>query len=297
MSDGIFVSFASADQRYAERIISVLERHDFPCWVSYRDVGVGENYQESITRALRSAKALMVIISRNANLSTEIPKELSLASRYKILTIPLRMEDVEPNDALSYELATRQWIDMFGDWEAGCERLFAQLAGRVPTDAAIGAAARSGARPASMPRVADAQRGRPRALSPAAVAPQELSRAVAAGLARPGSAGSVVVAPRPIQLTQPAPGAARPPLPAPSATAVASAQNVTAQGRSGRWIGPVAFILAAAVFAFLAVDWFRRGEPSPLELLFWAILLIGCARLLQTIVRLLIGGSLRPSSA
>src|SRR5690348_1000790 len=81
MSGGIFVSFASADQRYAERIISVLERHDFPCWVSYRDVGVGENYQESITRALRSAEALMVIISRSANLSTEIPKELSLASR------------------------------------------------------------------------------------------------------------------------------------------------------------------------------------------------------------------------
>ena len=42
-------------------------------------------------------------------------KELSLASRYRIPVIALRIEDVEPSDAFAYELSTRQWIDAFFD--------------------------------------------------------------------------------------------------------------------------------------------------------------------------------------
>jgi hypothetical protein len=306
----IFVSFASPDQRHAERIISFLEMHNFRCWVSYRDVGVGENYQESITRALRSATALMVIISGNANLSSEITKELSLASRYKTLVIPLRMEDVEPNDALSYELATRQWVDMYRDWNAGCERLLSQLVGMVPTEAAVGEAVRSSARAYSTPRApapaVDAPRGRPQTPSSPAMAPRELSRAVAAGLARPAAGGSVVVPPRQIQLNQPTafadvkrPGdAAQQPRPSPSSAAPATAwANPAAPRRESRLIGPIIFVLATGVFGFLLVDWFRHGQPSALELVFWAILLIGCARLLRTIVRLCIGAGLRTSRA
>src|ERR1700722_13393110 len=98
MSADIFVSFASADQGHAERIITFLEANRFECWVSYRDVSVGENYQESITRALRASKILIVVISRHANQSDEILKELSLASRYKLVIVPLRLERVEPSD-------------------------------------------------------------------------------------------------------------------------------------------------------------------------------------------------------
>src|SRR5947209_12347941 len=121
MTAGIFVSYASQDRSQVERLITFLEAHHLRCWVSYRDVGVGENYQEAITRAVRAAKVLMVVFTGNANTSSEILKELSLASRYKVLVIPLRMEPVEPGDALAYELATHQWVDMFRNWSAGCE--------------------------------------------------------------------------------------------------------------------------------------------------------------------------------
>src|SRR5579862_1490234 len=132
MSASIFISYASADRNHVDRIVSFLEAHHLRCWVAFRDVPVGENYQEAITRALRSAEAVMVIFSRNANQSIEIQKELSLASRYKLRLVPLRMENVEPSDALTYELATHQWIDMFRSWEAGCERLLSELAAIVP---------------------------------------------------------------------------------------------------------------------------------------------------------------------
>jgi hypothetical protein len=50
-------------------------------------------------------------------------KELALASQNKLIVVPLRIEDVAPNDAFAYEFATRQWIDFFADWEFAIEQL------------------------------------------------------------------------------------------------------------------------------------------------------------------------------
>ena len=55
MQDKIFISFASADRKVAARICADLETRGFRCWISYRDVGGGENYQEAIARAIRAA--------------------------------------------------------------------------------------------------------------------------------------------------------------------------------------------------------------------------------------------------
>jgi len=41
--------------------------------------------------------------------------------------VPARVEDVVPSDAFTYELATRQWIDLFQNWELDVEQLSAQL--------------------------------------------------------------------------------------------------------------------------------------------------------------------------
>jgi hypothetical protein len=130
----IFVSHASADRGHAEKLISFLEAQHFECWVSFRDIPAGENYQAAITRTLRGATVLLMIFTNNANVSAEIQKELSLASRYRLKVIPLRMELVEPGDALAYELATHQWIDAFGSWSIACDRLLSQLAAIVPTN-------------------------------------------------------------------------------------------------------------------------------------------------------------------
>jgi len=42
-----------------------------------------------------------------------VKKEIALAGRYNLVVVPVRVEDVVPSDAMTYELAVRQWIDMF----------------------------------------------------------------------------------------------------------------------------------------------------------------------------------------
>jgi hypothetical protein len=77
---------------------------------------------------VRNGRAMVLVFSQAANNSDEIKKELSLASRYRVPVMALRIEDVEPSDAFAYELSTRQWIDAFEGWEHSIDSLVGQIA-------------------------------------------------------------------------------------------------------------------------------------------------------------------------
>src|SRR3954454_13740927 len=119
----VFISYATADRKEALAVCKAIERRGTRCWISSRDVAPGENYQEAIVRSLRNARAMVLVFSDAANNSDEIKKELSLASRYHIPVMALRIEDVEPSDAFAYELSTRQWIDAFESWYKSIDAL------------------------------------------------------------------------------------------------------------------------------------------------------------------------------
>src|SRR5258707_4393759 len=136
MTAKIFISFASKDVKVAQTLCSALESRGIHCWISARDIQPGENFQVSIVRALRQAKIMLLVFTHNSNSSEEMTKELALASQQKLIVIPLRVEDVTPGDAFAYEFATRQWIDVFADWESSidqlCRRITLALEGLEP---------------------------------------------------------------------------------------------------------------------------------------------------------------------
>ena len=123
----VFVSYATADRKEALSVCKAIERRGTRCWMSTRDVRPGENYQEAIVRSIRGARAVVLVFSDAANNSDEIKKELSLASRYHVPVIALRIEDVEPSDAFAYELSTRQWIDAFKSWDRAIDSLISRI--------------------------------------------------------------------------------------------------------------------------------------------------------------------------
>jgi tetratricopeptide (TPR) repeat protein len=123
----VFISYATADRKQALRVCNAIEQRGTSCWLSSRDVQPGENYQEAIVRSIRNAPGMVLVFSKSANDSDEIKKELSLASRYRIPVMALRIEDVEPSDAFAYELATRQWIDGFDGWERSIDALVGRI--------------------------------------------------------------------------------------------------------------------------------------------------------------------------
>lgn len=140
----VFISYATADRAEALKVCDAIERRGTPCWISMRDVPPGANYQEAIVQSLRTARAAILVFSDAANTSNEIKKELSLASRYQVPVIALRLNDVEPSDAFAYELATRQWINAFEGWDKSIDTLVGridQIAGTAPVGLAAPAPA------------------------------------------------------------------------------------------------------------------------------------------------------------
>lgn len=124
----VFISYATADRTEALKVCKAIERRGTKCWISMRDVPPGANYQEAIVQALRTARAVVLIFSEAANASDEIKKELSLASRYRVPVIALRLKDIDPSDAFAYELSTRQWIDAFDGWDKSIDLLVSRIA-------------------------------------------------------------------------------------------------------------------------------------------------------------------------
>lgn len=122
------MSYASVDRTDALKVCEAIEGRGIPCWISLRDVAPGANYQEAIVQAIRDAKAVVLVFSAAANKSDEIKKELSLASRYRVPVLTIRIENVEPSDAFAYELSTRQWIDAFADWDRSIDLITSRLA-------------------------------------------------------------------------------------------------------------------------------------------------------------------------
>ena len=140
----IFISYATADRKEALAVCKAIERRGIKCWISTRDVAPGENYQEEIVRAIRGARAMVLVFSDAANNSDEIKKELSLASRHRVAVLALRIEDVEPSDAFAYELSTRQWIDAFQSWDKSIDSLARQIH-QISGPEALASAATAGA--------------------------------------------------------------------------------------------------------------------------------------------------------
>ena len=128
MSVHVFLSYSTQDQQDVQTICNALENRGIRCWLAERDIAPGENYQEAIVKAIRDAKVMVLVFTGHANNSDEIKKELSLASKYSVTVIPVRMEDVRPNDAFSYEFSIRQWIDLFADWESAIDRVSRKIA-------------------------------------------------------------------------------------------------------------------------------------------------------------------------
>jgi hypothetical protein len=111
----IFVSFSKQDQSAALEILGRLEAAGLRCWISCRDVPHGYDYQDSIVEALDRAGAVLLVFSDNANGSAEIKKELAIASENELFVLPVRIEDTQPTKGLRYQIATRQYINLFED--------------------------------------------------------------------------------------------------------------------------------------------------------------------------------------
>jgi hypothetical protein len=222
----------------ATTLCKALESRNFKCWIAARDIAPGENFQIAIVRAIRTAKIMLLVFTGNSNNSDEMAKELALASQSKLIVVPLLIDDVRPNDAFSYEFATRQWIDFFSDWETAIEQLAQRIAVALGTEAAAAPVAPAAPEP-------------PAALAPT---PDVIMQALAAQPAE--AAAPTLVDPGGQTAMMPAPSFAAAPMASPAITPVAfepAGPSSFQDPAPARRAAPIGLIVALSLLVVVAI--------------------------------------------
>jgi hypothetical protein len=111
LAHDVFVSYSTKDKTTADSVCARLEAHGIRCWIAPRDVLPGQVWGEAIVNAIQSSRAMVLVLSANANSSDHIPKEVELACAKGVIVIPFRIEDVTPARSLDYFLSNVHWLD------------------------------------------------------------------------------------------------------------------------------------------------------------------------------------------
>lgn len=110
MDKKVFISHSSKDKVIADQICNTIENNGIGCWIAPRDIPYGNEWAGEITKALRQASICIFLFSKNSNQSKQVAKEIQIAIDNEVIIIPIRVENVEMNDVLTYYLATMHWL-------------------------------------------------------------------------------------------------------------------------------------------------------------------------------------------
>ncbi len=110
----IFISHSSKDDSIANTLCDYLETHDIKCWIDHRDATPGSQWENSIVNAIKNSNLILLVFSKQANLSKHVGRELTIGGKNEINIIPFRIEDVEPSGKFEYYLGDIQWYNAIG---------------------------------------------------------------------------------------------------------------------------------------------------------------------------------------
>ena len=111
MSPDVFVSYSSKDKLVADDICVNLEAAGIRCWIAPRDIAPGEDWPASIARAIPHSRVMILVFSASSNSSEDVGRELFLAANSKLVIVPFKIEDIEPEPGKQYYLARTHWLD------------------------------------------------------------------------------------------------------------------------------------------------------------------------------------------
>jgi len=115
MSD-VFFSYSFKDQLCAEDILNRLtNQYGISCWMCTRELRekAGSQYEAEIVREIRKCKVVVLVYSKNAAQSVQIPQEVGIAFDFGKMIIPFLTDAsrLMDNDNLYYKLRGKEYID------------------------------------------------------------------------------------------------------------------------------------------------------------------------------------------
>ena len=106
----VFVSFATENRSTAESALHALESNGYSCWVSWRDIPEGAPYAAAIVEGIRTARALLILLTPDSRASPHVLREVECAVNANRPILTVQMAGCLPGEALAYYLGPTQWL-------------------------------------------------------------------------------------------------------------------------------------------------------------------------------------------
>ena len=111
MAHDVFISYSNKDKQVADGICASLEAAGARCWIAPRDIAPGEDWPAAINHAITQSRIMVLVFSHNSNSSDDVSRELILAANNKLVIIPFKIDNIEPEPGKQYYLARTHWLD------------------------------------------------------------------------------------------------------------------------------------------------------------------------------------------
>lgn len=129
----IFISYSSNDLLQAETVRNVLEKNGLSCWMAPRDIPGGSNYTKEIPIAIRNCKIFLLVLSKSAQSSHWVLKELDSAVNCGKVILPFMLEDCALNDEFNFLLTGAQRYSAYQKKAEAMENLISRIRGILDT--------------------------------------------------------------------------------------------------------------------------------------------------------------------
>jgi hypothetical protein len=137
MRHDVFLSHSFRDKVAAERLCAGLESQGIICWMAHRDIQPGDEWTSSIMSGIKEAKCFVLIMSEEANASTQIRREVQLAVSAGVPLLPIRVDHSVPNAEFEYLVGRLHWLDAQNGIEHAIPQVVSAVRDLLDSSAAI----------------------------------------------------------------------------------------------------------------------------------------------------------------
>lgn len=106
----VFISYSTKNQSVADSMYYLLKDLGIEAWMAPNDIPAGSKYAEVINRAIKSCSCFLLMLSKDAQNSVWVAKEVERAVNYRKPIIPIQIEDITLNDEFELYISTNQII-------------------------------------------------------------------------------------------------------------------------------------------------------------------------------------------
>ena len=127
MEYDVFISYSTKDQKVSDMVCNYLEDRGLRCFISSRDIPKGVEWPSAIAAALKTSRLFLAVFSNNYNLSMQVNKELTIASKRHIPLLTFKTTEDDFEGTKDYFLSEVNFITAYPNPEEALKPLYEDI--------------------------------------------------------------------------------------------------------------------------------------------------------------------------